>query len=94
MEKKGSFGVEVSAKTELSYSVESEMNVIGEQGRIALKIINSGLGDIRFVNVKLGTASGYDLLSPSQVYVGTVNSDDFETARTYLHFVRNLIDAV
>jgi hypothetical protein len=88
IEKKGSFGVEVSAKTELDYSVETEGNVVGDKGKISLMIVNSGLGDIRFVSVSLANSKsgGYTLLSNPQVYVGTVDSDDFETATFDVRF--------
>lgn len=78
-EKSGSFGIFVSAKTELSYIVETEKNVVGERGKVSLKIINSGLGDVRFVNVKI-SGIGFDLISNNEDYIGTVSSDDFEKA--------------
>ncbi|MEK6875376.1 MAG: hypothetical protein AABX30_01710 [Nanoarchaeota archaeon] len=79
LRKTGGFGIRVSAKTELSFTAETQTNVIGQQGKLSLKIINSGLGDIRFVNAKI-SPSGYTLLSSNENYIGTVASDDFETA--------------
>lgn len=79
-EKTGTFGIRVSSKTELSYSVESENNVVEERGRVSIKIVNSGLGDVRFVNVKIISNTGMELLSVNEDYVGTVDSDDFELA--------------
>ncbi len=78
-EKIGSFGVTVGAKTELSYSIETEKNIIGEKGKIFFKVINTGLGDIRFVYVKI-SGTGFDLLSPNEEYLGRIDSDDFEKA--------------
>ena len=44
-EKKGSFGLRVSAKTELDFLVEVKDNaIVGEEGKISLEIINKGLG--------------------------------------------------
>ena len=77
--KSGSIGVVVSAKTELDYSAEIKNNVVGEQGQVTLKIINSGFGDIKFVNVKI-FPEGFTLLGSANDYVGTINSDDFESA--------------
>ncbi|MEK6878985.1 MAG: hypothetical protein AABY22_05225, partial [Nanoarchaeota archaeon] len=79
-EKKGSFGVTIDAETELSYSIEAENNVIGKTGKISIKIVNSGLGDIRFVSVKIAPNNGFTLLSEENVYIGEISSDDFETA--------------
>ena len=56
-----------------------EKPVIGERTMLSFKIINKGLGDIRFVSVTL-TPLGYALLSEPQIYIGTIRSDDFENA--------------
>lgn len=76
---KGTIGLRVSAKTELDYSVSTENPIVGQQGKISLKIINKGLGDARFVSVKI-MPGDYTVLSDEQDYIGTVSSDDFETA--------------
>ena len=78
-QKQGSFGITVSVKTELSFSAETDQNIINKKGKVSLKIINNGLGEVRFVSVKL-IPIGFTSLSPNEVYIGTVNSDDFETA--------------
>ena len=77
--KQGSIGVVVSANTELKISTELENNVLGQKGKITLKIVNSGFGDIKFVNVKINP-SGYTILSSSSNYIGNIASDDFETS--------------
>ena len=77
--KEGSIGIIVSAKTELGYTAEIENNVIGEQGKVTLKIINSGFGNIKFVNVELLPKS-FTLLGSANDYIGTIDSDDFESA--------------
>lgn len=76
----GSIGITVSAKTEINYAIETKNNVAGEQGKISIKIINSGLGEIRFVNVEITSDNGLELLSSKEEYIGTIDSDDFELA--------------
>jgi hypothetical protein len=78
--KTGSFGITVSARTELNYAIELDNNIVDEKGKISIKIINSGLGDIGFVYVKIISANGFEILSTDEEYVGTVSSDDFELA--------------
>ena len=94
--KNGSFGITVGAKTELSYSIETNNNVIGEQGELSLKVVNKGLGDIRFVSVRLLPSSSYTLLSDENIYIGTISSDDFETASYKVKFNNEnaVLDAV
>ena len=76
--KKGTIGVKIRAKTNLDYSVSIDNPIEGEQAKMTLKIINKGLGDARFVSVKL-IPDGYTLLSEDSTYIGNIASDDFET---------------
>jgi predicted PurR-regulated permease PerM len=42
--------------------------------------VNKGLTGIKFVNINLKDSEDYDILSPKEVYIGSVDSDDYETA--------------
>jgi len=77
--KSGSFGITVSAKTELDFSVETKDNIIGKQGKISLKIINLGLGEIKFIAIEI-EPQGYELISSDKIYVGTIDSDEDDYA--------------
>lgn len=80
----GSFGLRVSAKTEIDFVVESkgentDTAIVGEKGKITLKIINQGLGEIKFVSVQI-FPSGFELTSSEKIYIGTIDSDDSDFA--------------
>jgi len=75
----GTIGFRITSQPELSYSLTTETPVVGSKGKINLKIINKGFSDARFVSVNV-VPSGFTLLSESNSYLGTVSSDDFETA--------------
>lgn len=77
--KTGSFGLKVNAKTELAFSAETKNNIIHQKGKITLKIVNKGLGEIKFVSVQV-FPQGYDLLSPETTYIGNIGSDDSDSA--------------
>jgi len=79
-QKRGTIGVNVGANAELTYSATTEMPVIGSQGKISLKIVNKGFGDAKFVSIKVSSTNSFTLLSDEEVYIGTIDSDDFETA--------------
>ncbi|MBI2650832.1 hypothetical protein HYX04_06010 [Candidatus Woesearchaeota archaeon] len=57
-------------------------------GEITVKIVNKGLPDMKFVNVKLAKDSKYRIISPSEVYIGNIDSDDYETADFKLYIER------
>ena len=52
----------------------------GSVGEMAVKFVNKGLIDVKFLNVKIKPDEGYKLVSPEEVYVGNIDSDDYETA--------------
>lgn len=57
-------------------------------GEITVKIVNKGLPDMKFVNVRLSNSSKYRIISPSEVYIGNIDSDDYETADFKLYIER------
>ncbi|PIN94525.1 hypothetical protein COU53_03175 [Candidatus Pacearchaeota archaeon CG10_big_fil_rev_8_21_14_0_10_30_48] len=79
LKKSGSIGIVVGAKTELAFDVELKNNVVGENGQVNLKLINSGFGDVKFVTVKI-IPEGFTIMGSDSDYIGTVDSNDFESA--------------
>ncbi len=74
----GSIGITVKGNADLSFPIETGKPIIGMQDRLTLKIINKGFADARFLSVKINPL-GFTLLSDREAYIGTVDSDDFET---------------
>jgi uncharacterized membrane protein len=72
----GSIGVKVSGAPVLEYIASSDTQIIGK-GKLNLKIINKGYADAKFVSVKLN--SGVTIVSEPVSYIGTINSDDFDS---------------
>lgn len=52
----------------------------GSAGELTVKIVNKGLPDMKFVNVMLQKSDNYRIISPAEVYIGNIDSDDYETA--------------
>lgn len=59
---------------------DSTVHEPGKKGEVTIKFVNKGLADIKFLNVKLKQNHNYELLSSEEVYVGNIDSDDYETA--------------
>jgi hypothetical protein len=74
-EKSGTFGLRVSSRTELDFSVETQNPVIGKKGKISLEIINKGFGEIKSSSVQI-FPSGYELISKDKIFIGTIESED------------------
>lgn len=77
--KKGTVGIKVRANTNLDFSASLDNPIIGESSKLNIKLINKGLADIKFVSIEL-EPSGYTLLSEKKIYIGTISSDDYESA--------------
>ena len=77
--RQGAIGITVKADPDLSFSITAENPILNQQDKITLKIINKGFADAKFVALKI-IPNGYTLLSENDIYLGTIDSDDFETA--------------
>jgi len=58
---------------------ETEVKSIGQNGNVDIKISNPSVGSIRYLTIELIKSKQYKILSSSKIYVGNVDSDDFET---------------
>lgn len=76
----GVIGIKVVANPILSYSVDTENAIVGQQGSITLKVVNKGFSGAKFVSVRI-LPEKYTLLSENEVYIGEIDSDDFQTAK-------------
>ena len=57
----------------------------GTTGDVRANIINKGLVDIKYVTVKVNPNGNFELLSNDEVYIGNIDSDDFDSATFKLH---------
>ncbi len=60
----------------------------GSAGEVTVKIVNKGLPDMKFVNVYIAKSDKYMIGSPAEVYIGNIDSDDYETADFKLYVGR------
>lgn len=72
--------IEVYTEASIEVLVENqEILMQNEQGKVTVKIINTGLTQIQFVQLSLKESSDYEILSSSTAYIGDIDSADFET---------------
>jgi len=75
----GTIGLTVQGNPDLEFVLIESNQILNQKGKLELKIINKGFGQAKFASVKLSPV-GFILLSERNVYIGSINSDDFETA--------------
>ena len=62
----------------------------GTKGTVTVHIVNRGLLDTKFLVVELQPADEYEIISPSRLYIGELQSDDFETADFTIYMKENI----
>ena len=84
-----SIGLIVGSEPDLSVNIDSTtIYQAGKLGDVTVKIVNKDVNEIKFLNVNLAESEDYTIISPNDVYVGNIDSDDYETAEFTL-FVEN-----
>jgi hypothetical protein len=74
-------GIVVSTDPDLSVLLD-ETTITGSPqiGEITVKYVNKGMTDIKFLNVMIKDTEFIENLGPYEVYIGNIESDDYETA--------------
>jgi len=74
-------GLIVGAEPDLIVNIDSsQIYNSGGSGEVTVKIVNKGVTDVKFLNIELKESDNYRILSTKEVYVGNIDSDDYETA--------------
>ncbi|HSU72672.1 MAG TPA: hypothetical protein VLJ21_02390 [Candidatus Binatia bacterium] len=74
-------GVIVGAEPELSVAIDStEISSDVDAGNVVVRFVNYGVNDIKFLNARMQETNEYVVVSSPDVYIGKVDSDDYETA--------------
>lgn len=75
------FSLVMAAEPELTAVVDSTtISSEGQAGTVTLKVINKGIMDLKYLNMRLASTDQYEVLSASnEAYIGNLDSDDFET---------------
>jgi len=74
-------GVIVGKEPGLSVWLDgTEIEKAGTKGEVDIKIVNKDVTDIKFLSVIIEETDDFQLHSSEEVYLGNVDSDDYETA--------------
>ena len=71
--------ITVNSEPELKVSLDDSIVLVkGKENVLTLKIINSGLSDIKFLYVTPNNVVGLKFLNEKEQYIGDIDSDDFD----------------
>lgn len=78
-------GILIESKPNIGVILDDPNYLVGDGGEVSVKVINRGLSKIKFLRVELLNSDFYDLLSSDEVYIGDLDSDDFDSAEFNLN---------
>lgn len=62
----------------------------GKRGTVTFHVINRGDLDVKYLVMELLPTEQYEIISPSRIYIGEMESDDFETAEFEIYVNENV----
>jgi len=79
--KENTLGIVVYKKPDYTLNLESnDIFTSNRKGNVIISISNIGAGDMNYLNLKLKETEDYSVISTQKVYLGNLESDDYETA--------------
>lgn len=81
--------ITVNSPPELKVSTIDSILVRGKENDFSIKIINSGLADVKFVYLTVNDVNGIKFLSEKEQYIGDINSDDFDSIEYRVYMDRD-----
>jgi len=73
-------GIIVGSKPELSVDIDTNELKKGSNSKISIRFVNKGLTNIKFLTSTIKESNDYDIVSSKEIYVGKIDSDDYQTA--------------
>ena len=80
-DKQDFIGLRITSQPDVLITVDqTTIDRKNRHGTLTLKIVNRGLTDLKLVSALLKESDKYNIVSAPEIYVGNIDSDDFETA--------------
>ncbi len=69
---------------------DSDVFSSGLKGAVTINVVNRGLLNTKFLAMELQPSNKYEIISPARIYIGELESDDFETAEFDIFIKENV----
>lgn len=80
-----SFGLVLIEKPNIIKSIESSEIITNGRGKVSISLSNIGVDQVKFVKLNLKPSDEYRIISSPELYLGNIDSDDFENAEYDLY---------
>jgi hypothetical protein len=79
-------GLTINSPPILDASIEAGLLLKGNEDKISVKVVNKGLSNVKFLEIEIKKASYYSITSPERVYIGDLDSNDFDSGDFTVYF--------
>ena len=73
-------GLVVGAEPDIAVTINDDTVYGKGKGTVQFRIVNKGVNDVKFLTVFMESNGDFEVMSAKQIYIGDVDSDDYETA--------------
>ena len=80
--------LKINTKPVIEAGIDEGLILKGQENTLSVKVINKGISDSKFLEIELGASSCCTILNQKKVYIGDVDSNDFQSAEFKL-FVKS-----
>lgn len=88
-------GVVVNSEPDISIVLDDTGETkAGTKTEVSIRFINKGLTDVKFVDVIIKDSEQFDLMSSEEVYLGNIDSDDYDTADFNIYIDQSATDSI
>lgn len=84
----------INSEPIIDVEFEDGLLLKAQNNKVTLKVINKGLADVKFLDISIDSSTSYDIVSQKNVYIGDVDSNDFQTADFSIFFKDNALSAI
>lgn len=92
--KQSLISVMINSEPIIDVEFEDGLLLKNQNNKVTLKVINKGLADVKFLDISIDSLTSYNIVSQQSVYIGDVDSNDFQTADFSLFFKDNSLSTV
>lgn len=65
---------------------DESLLIKSQNNEVIIRVINKGLSDIKFLEIEAGDAENMNIVSPKKIYIGDLESDDFDSVSFKVFF--------
>jgi len=84
----------ISSEPLITLNAEEGLFLKNSENEVSIKVVNKGLSDAKFLEIEIMPDTRYMINPPEKMYLGDLDSDDFDSATFNLFFKENSLSNI